>query len=59
MLSLGFRNAGMFGFTGGVIPAQDDRNLSWRMPTATRCGWSSPRRSKARRSTASFAAHLQ
>jgi hypothetical protein len=31
MLSLGFRNAGMFDFTGGLISATDTRNLSWRI----------------------------
>jgi hypothetical protein len=31
MLSLGFRNAGTFDFTGGLVRASDTKNLSWRI----------------------------
>ena len=31
VLSLTFRNAGMFNFTAGLIPATDTKNLSWRI----------------------------
>ena len=31
VLPLGFRNAGMFDFTGELVPASDTKNLSWRI----------------------------
>jgi endonuclease/exonuclease/phosphatase family metal-dependent hydrolase len=53
VLSLGYRNAGMFEFTGGLIPATDTKNLSWRISDHFPFGWSSPPADSRRLSGAS------